>query len=89
MKKIIFIGGLTLCLTSCKRNWICECTTSRNPTTSGWDNGYKSYVKSIQYPLIEQSKSSSKTTCDAWDFNVSQYDTINPFFSTINSCVIK
>ncbi len=63
MKKVMFIGAVALLgLTSCKKDYTCECTLNVGSTST-----------KAAYPLTDQTKSSATTNCDALKTNYSSY----------------
>lgn len=75
MKKVIFFGAVALMgLSSCKKDWTCECTTN-----------YGSVSNKYALPLTNQTKSSAKTNCDAMNTN---YQSITALGGSV-SCDLK
>jgi hypothetical protein len=65
MKKVMIFGAIALFgLSSCKKDWTCNCTIK-----SG------SVATKISYPLTNQTKSSASTNCDAFDTNFGENGT--------------
>lgn len=59
MKKVIFFGAVALMgLSSCKKDWTCECTYTISSVSTKY-----------AYPLTNQTKSSATTNCDAMKTN--------------------
>lgn len=71
MKKVLLIAvaGMFV-LTSCKKDWTCDCTTNITPTSLGAEYGAVPSTTKTQYPLTQQTKSSAKTNCDALNTNI-------------------
>ena len=90
MKKVLLIAvaGMFV-LTSCKKDWTCECTTKMTVTNSGSELGLKSTSNSYQLPLTDQTKSSATTQCDALKNNVSQTNVSTEYYSASSSCELK
>jgi hypothetical protein len=63
MKKVMIFGAIALFgLSSCKKDWTCNCAITVNSATT-----------KISYPLTNQTKSSASTTCDAFDTNYGEF----------------
>lgn len=59
MKKVMIFGAIALFgLSSCKKDWTCECTTTVGSVSN----------KTVM-PLTNQTKSSATTNCDAVSSN--------------------
>lgn len=56
MKKVLFVAVLALAgLTSCKKDWSCECQINSGGATV-----------TQPYPIADASKADAKTACDAY-----------------------
>lgn len=76
MKKVTFLCAIALMglLSSCKKDWTCECTLS-----------YGSISTKRAFPLTNQTKSSATTNCDAMKTNFSNMTSVG--YST--NCELK
>jgi len=90
MKKVLLIAvaGMFV-LTSCKKDWTCECKYNTTVTSSGSELGLKSTSNTLQYPITDQTKSSATTTCDAMKNNVSQSNVSTEYYSFSAGCELK
>ena len=92
MKKVLLIAvaGMFV-LTSCKKDWTCDCTTNITPTSLGVENGADPSSSNIQFPLTEQTKSSAKTNCDALNTNTKNAanQVAGAYYSVSSGCELK
>lgn len=90
MKKVLLIAvaGMFV-LTSCKKDWTCECTGNLTVTSSGSELGFKSTSTKSQLALTDQTKSSATTTCNAAKTNISNANVNTEYYSTSYSCELK
>ena len=93
MKKVLLIAvaGMFV-LTSCKKDWTCECTANMTPTILGAEYGAVPSSTKTQYALIEQTKSSAETNCDAANTNIKSVNSIQSaggMYSVTSGCELK
>lgn len=55
MKKVLFLGLILMALTSCKKDWTCECTAFGQTGSS---------------TLKDMTKKDAKTECDKGDISI-------------------